>query len=180
MKKILIITHCVIALGLTPMLNAQDTSSFVETSSHSALTGLFRSVWANLKSINPSQKESARSEAVYNAGMRGAESTDTLFQLYWKNDLSRDQQFQAELLKFSLAQTKMDRGELEAAVETFNEFLQEFRESALRPNALIGKSISLAAIGQTEQSLITVRKFIEENPRHPLVGDARKIIEELS
>lgn len=162
------------------MLNAQDTSSFVETSSHSALTGLFRSVWANLKSINPSQKESARSEAVYNAGMRGAESTDTLFQLYWKNDLSRDQQFQAELLKFSLAQTKMDRGELEAAVETFNEFLQEFRESALRPNALIGKSISLAAIGQTEQSLITVRKFIEENPRHPLVGDARKIIEELS
>ena len=180
MKKFLIITHCVIALGFMPVLNAQNTTSFVESSSNSALTGLFRSVWVNLKSLNPMQKESAKPELVYNAGMRGAESTDTLLQLYWKNDLSQDQQFQAELQKFGLAQTKMDRGELEAAVKAFDEFLQEFEQSALYPNALFGKSISLAAIGQTEQSLITIRKFIEENPRHPLVGDALKVIEEIS
>ena len=180
MKKFLIIAQCVIALGFTPLLAAQGTGSFVETSSNSVLTGFFRSVWANLKSFNPSQKESANSEAVYTAGIRGAEATESLLQPYWKNDLSQDQQFQAELQKFSQAQVKMDRGELAAAAEAFDEFLQEFGQSSLCPNALFGKSISLAAIGQTEQSLITIRKFIAENPRHPLVGDARKIIQELS
>ena len=180
MKKFLIIMQCVIALGFTPMLGAQGSSGFVETSSDSVLTGFFRSVWANLKSFNPSQQESAKSEVVYTAGIRGAEATDTLLQPYWKNDLSRDQQFQTELQKFSQAQSKMDRGELEAAVLAFDEFLREYEHSALCPNALFGKSISLAAIGQAEQSLITIRKFIAENPRHPLVGDARKIIQELS
>ena len=180
MKKFLVIAQCVIALGFTPILSAQNTSGFVETSSNNVLTGLFRSVWANLKSFNPSQKESARSEAVYTAGIRGAEATDTLLQPYWKDDLSQDTQFQAELQKFGLAQVKMDRGELAAAVEAFDEFLQEFAQSSLCPNALFGKSISLAAIGQTEQSLITMRQFIAENPRHPLVGDARKVILELS
>ncbi|MDH3387271.1 MAG: hypothetical protein OEN02_05135 [Gammaproteobacteria bacterium] len=179
MKKIIVIIHCVIAIALASPLNATDKTSFVENSSHSVFTGLFRSVWAHLKSLNPSQKESARSGTLYSAGIRGAESTDTLLRPYWKNDLSRDQQFQSELHKFSLAQTKLDRGELEAAVKSFDNFLLEFEQSALRPNALFGKSISLAGIGQTEQSLITIQRFIEENPRHPLIKDARLIIGEL-
>lgn len=179
MKKISIIVPCLIALTLTSPVNAQDTTTLVEANSHNALTGLFRSVWAHFKSFNPSQQESANSETVYNAGIRGAEATDSLLQPYWKGDLSRDQQFQAELQDFNLAQTKLDQGNLDAAVGLFDDFLQKFGQSALRPNALFGKSISLAGIGKTEQSLTTIRQFIEENPRHPLVKDAKLVIDEL-
>ena len=43
--------------------------------------------------------------------------------------------------KFRQAQSKMDRGELEAAVLAFDEFLRENEQSALCPNALFGKII---------------------------------------
>ncbi|MDH3221551.1 MAG: tetratricopeptide repeat protein [Gammaproteobacteria bacterium] len=179
MKKIFIILYCVSAITLLPSVYADDKTSFVEGSSHNVFTGLFRSVWAHLKSYNPAKKESARSEILYSAGIRGAESTDTLLRPYWKDDLSRDQQFQSELHEFSLAQTRLDRGELEAAVNSFDHFLQAFEQSSLRPNALFGKGISLAGIGKTEQSIITIKQFIEENPRHPLTRDARLVIDEL-
>lgn len=179
MKNVLITICCLTALTLGTPMHAQDTTTVVESSSHSIFTGLFKSVWARLKSFNPAQKESAKSRAVYTAGIRGAESTDTLLKPYWKDDLTQDESFQAELQKFSLAQIKMDQGDLEAAVQSFDGFLQEFAQSALRPNALFGKSLSLAGIGQAEQSRATMQQFVEENPNHPLVDDARRVIDEL-
>jgi outer membrane protein assembly factor BamD (BamD/ComL family) len=110
------------------------------------------------------------------AGSRGAETTDTLLKPYWKADLTRDENFQAELEKFSLAQYKMDKGDLEAAVDLFDGFLSQYKRSDMRPNALFGKSISLANIGQREQSLAVMRQFVDENPNHPLVEDAKQVI----
>ncbi|TNF87102.1 MAG: tetratricopeptide repeat protein [Gammaproteobacteria bacterium] len=179
MKKILIVVPCVVALTLVSPTNAENTAIIVETNSHNVFTGLFRTVWAHFRSLNPSQKESARSEILYTAGIRGAESTDTLLQPYWKGDLSQDRQFQAELQNFDLAQAKLDQGDLEAAARLFDDFLQQFEQSALRPNALFGKGISLAGSGKNEQSLSAIRQFVEENPRHPLVKDARLVIDEL-
>ena len=133
-----------------------------------------------MKSLSPATRDSARSKAIYTAGIRGAETTETLLKPYWKDDLTRDENFQAELQKYTLAQLKMDQGELEAAVASFDAFLADFGESNLRPNALFGKSISLAGIGQNEQSLATMQQFVDENPSHPLVNDARMVIDELS
>ena len=73
----------------------------------------------------------------------------------------------------------MDQGQLEAAVRSFDDFLQQYGDSALRPNALFGKSISLAGIGQTADSLAAMRQFVDENPSHPLVDDARQVIDNL-
>ncbi len=113
---------------------------------------------------------------VYTVGIRGAESTDTLLKPYWKEDLTQDEKFQAELEKFGRAQLKMDRGELDAAVSSFDSFLDDFAQSDLRPNALFGKSISLAGLGKNEQSLTAMRQFLDENPNHPLQGDAKLVI----
>jgi len=179
MKKILLLTCCLCIPLYTVAVPAQDSTTIVETSSHNIFKGLFRSVWARLKSLSPSSKESANVEVVYTAGIRGAESTDTLLKPYWKDDLTEDDSFQAELQKFSQAQLQMDRGELDAAVKSFDSFLDEFAQSDLRPNALFGKSISLAGLGQNEQSLVTMHQFLEENPNHPLNGDARLVIAEL-
>ena len=180
MKMKLIIIFCALSLGLGTPLIAQDNVIIVnEPESHSVFKGLFRSVWAKLKSLNPTQKQSAKSVQVYTAGIRGAEATDTLLKPYWKNDLTQDEAFQAELKLFSTAQQKMDRGELEPAIKSFDAFLDKYSQSSLRPNALFAKSISLAGLGQDQQSLLAMQQFVAENPNHPLVGDAEQIISEL-
>jgi len=179
MKQILLVICCLcIPLAATPAA-AQDSATIVETSSHSIFKGLFQSVWVRLKALSPSSKETASVDVVYTAGIRGAESTDTLLKPYWKDDLTQDEAFQAELQKFSLAQLEMDRGELESAVKSFDSFLGEYAHSDLRANALFGKSISLAGLGQKEKSLATMRQFVEEYPGHPLYGDALLVIAEL-
>jgi hypothetical protein len=180
MKNILLVICCLCIPVFTAPVQAQDSATIVETKSHSVFKGFFQSVWVRLKSLNPTMKESANSEVVYTAGIRGAESTDTLLQPYWKGDMTQDAEFQAELRQYSLAQLKMDRGELESAVKSYDSFLDAYAQSNLRPNALFGKSISLAGLGETQQSLSTMQLFVSENPNHPLHDDALKIIEQLS
>jgi len=179
MKNILFVLLLIGLPGFAAPLQAQDSTSVVETESHSIFKGLFQSVWARLKALNPSARQTANTEVVYTAGIRGAESTDTLLKPYWKDDLTRDEKFQAELERYSLAQLEMDRGELKSAVASFDGFLDEYAHSDLRPNALFAKSISLAGLGKTQASLQVMRQFIEENPNHPLNADARQVIAEL-
>ena len=176
------IVFCLASALLTGSpLQAQETTRFVETDTqHSVFTGLFKSVWARLKALNPQGQESANAKVVYTAGIRGAEATDTLLKPYWKNDLSQDEAFQAELTSFSEAQSRMDRGNLEEAVDRFDDFLQQYGNSSLRPNALFGKSLSLAGLGKQAESLALMQQFVDENPGHPLVDDARRVIDELN
>ncbi len=180
MKNILLVICCLSIPAFALPLQAQDSAGIVEVESHSVFKGFFQSVWVRLKSLNPTLKESANSEVIYTAGIRGAESTDTLLKPYWKGDLTQDEAFQAELQQFSLAQLKLDRGELESAVKSYDSFLDEYSQSNLRPNALFGKSISLAGLGQTQESLATMQLFVEENPNHPLNADAQMVIRELN
>jgi len=179
MKRLLIIMFCVASITANAPVMALNEATLTESNSHSVFTGLFRSVWAHLKTLNPKQWQSAKSTQTYVAGIRGAESTDTLLKPYWKADLTQDEAFQVELVKFSRAQHQMDKGDLQAAVESFDGFLSEYAHSNLRPNALFGKSISLASIGQSKRSMAVMRQFINENPNHPLVSDAKQVIDSL-
>ncbi len=184
MKNYLLVILSAISLTLSAPLLAQESESnssiVVNEESHSVFTGLFRSVWARLKALNPASKESAKSEQVYTAGIRGAESTDTLLQPYWKDDLSQDEEFQAQLQQFNLAQKQMDQGELDAAAKSFDDFLGQFAQSDLRPNALFSMSLCQAAIGQTDASRSNLQTFIDENPNHPLIEDARQVLASLN
>ena len=179
MKKILIVLLCSFSLAMSVPAIAQNSSIVINEAEHSVFKGLFKSVWARLKTFNPSAKDSARSQQVYTAGIRGEEATDTLLQPYWKDDLTQDESFQAELRKYGLAQGQMDKGELEAAIKSFDDFLSEFGQSDLRPNALFGKGLSLAAIGNNDGSRQTMQQFIDENPNHPMVGDAVQVLDGL-
>ncbi len=180
MKTQPIVICLAIALLAGSPVHAQDSTQFVETQTHSVFTGLFKSVWARLRSLSPQSQQTARSDIEYSAGIRGAEATDTLLKPYWKDDLTQNPEFQAELESFGEAQAKMDQGKLQQAVKSFDDFLQHYGDSALRPNALFGKSISLAGIGRNADSVATMRQFVDENPRHPLVADARKVIDNLN
>jgi TolA-binding protein len=179
MKKLAIILMCITGLLLNAGLYAQD-SAIKETETHNVFEGIFLSIWSKLKSLNPTQKQSAKSTTVYTAGIRGAENTETLLKPYWKDDLTQDPQFQAELEQFSQAQRKLDSGELDLAAKEFDQFLNQYSNSALRPNALFAKGISLAGIGKKESSIASMKQFIDENPNHPLVSDAKLVISELA
>ncbi len=175
---------CTSGLLLNFALNAQDSavqdSAIQVTTTHNVFKGLFLDVWSRLRSLNPSLKQSARSVQEYTVGIRGAESIDTLLKPYWKNDLSQDERFQSELQQFSKAQQKLDKGELEVAERAFGQFLGDYQNSSLRPNALFARAISLAGLGKNEQSVASMQLFIDENPRHPLVKEARQIVSKLS
>ncbi len=176
MKKTLLILCCLGAVAAAPASATQGTTTIVEGPSHSVFKGLFKSVWARLRELSPAQKESASAEQNYTAGLRGAEATDTLLKPYWKNDLTADPAFQTQLKAFSQAQARMDQGELEAAIDAFDRFLENHGDSSLRPNALFGKSLSLAGAGEADAARTAMRQFLDENPNHPLAADARKVI----
>jgi len=155
-------------------VNAQ--SIIKQTETHNVFKGLFLSVWSKLKSLNPHSRQSGKSTVVYTAGIRGAESTDTLIQPYWKGDLSQDKKFQAELKQFTSAQQLMDNGELNDAVKAFDGFINQHASSDLLPNALFSKGICLAGLGKNEQASATINQFVEANPGHPLVEDAKQLL----
>lgn len=180
MKTQPIVICLAVALLAAAPAQAQNSTQFVETESHSVFTGLFKSVWARLRALSPQSQQIARADVHYTAGIRGAEATDTLLKPYWKDDLTQNPEFQAELESFGQAQAMMDHGNLQQAVKSFDDFLQHYGDSALRPNALFGKSLSLAGLGKKADSLATMRQFVDENPTHPLVDDARKVIDNLN
>jgi len=179
MKKLAIMLMCISALLANAGLYAEE-GVIKETETHNVFEGIFLSIWSKLKSLNPTLKQSAKSSTVYTAGIRGAESTDTLLKPYWKDDLTQDAQFQAELEQFSKAQQKLDSGELDKAAMEFEQFLNKYNNSALRPNALFAMGISLAGVGNRESSIASMKQFIDEYPDHPLVSDAGLVISELS
>ncbi len=70
--------------------------------------------------------------------------------------------------------------QIEGVVKSFDAFLGDYAQSSLRPNALFGKSISLAGLGQKDASRAILTQFIDENPNHPLVADAKQVLEALN
>lgn len=177
MKKILILIIPVLLL-----LSGQVTAAQVvikQTETHSVFKGLFLSVWSKLRAFSPHQRQTAKATTVYTAGMRGAEATETLIKPYWKDDLSQDEAFQKELKQFSQAQQLMDKGDLKASAKAFDRFILQYGNSHLLPNALFAKSISHAGLGHKSEAKTTMKQFIELNPNHPLIADARQVIEQL-
>ena len=175
MKKLFI--YGVLAISFLNTIQAQVVIK--ETETHSIFKGVFFKVWSKLKSLNPKQKQSARSNTVYTAGIRGAEATDTLIQPYWKDDLTQDPEFQKELEAFYMAQTKMDQGELKQAITAFDQFTRQYQSSSLLPNALIAKGLSEAVSGQQQSAKISLKAFIDSYPQHPLHKEAVEVLADL-
>lgn len=162
-----------------PAQVAAQSAEIVTQESHNVFEGLFLKVWGKLKALNPTSKQTAQSTIVYTAGIRGSEATDTLLQPYWKDDLTRDEQFLAELAQYNVAQAHMDKGEMEPAVAAFDEFLSQHSGSLLRPNALLAKGLCEAGMGNNNQAKGSLQAFIDENPDHPMTEDARQVVASL-
>ena len=168
-----------LALALMLALPVQAEVTITEKTEHSVFKGVFLTVWARLKAIQPRQRQLARSATVATAGIRGAETTESLLQPYWKNDLSQDPAFQRQIEQFAGAQALMDSGELERAADAFGQFIEHFSSSDLVPSARFSRGVCQAALGDTAAATASIRTFIDNNPGHAMIDDARLVLAQI-
>ena len=70
-------------------------------------------------------------------------------------------------------------GDLQQAVTALNTFLQDYDNSDLKPNAQFALGISQGGMGDIPASKKTLQIFVDDNPKHPLVADAKQVIAEI-
>jgi len=148
--------------------------------SSSTFKGLLYRVWSRLRALNPQLKTNkTRSRSSVTMGIRGSETTTSLIEPYWKGDKTDDPDYITELTRYTEAQQYAEDGDLKKAVAALNRFLQEYKDSDLKPNAQFALGISQGGLGDIPASKKTLQMFIEDNPKHPLVADAKQVIAEL-
>jgi TolA-binding protein len=163
--------------------DSQQTGSqsvVVKAESTSAFKGLLYQMWGRLRALNPQLKTNkTRDRTVATMGIRGTETTTSLIEPYWKGDKTDDPGYINELTRYTQAQQYAEEGDLQQAVAALNEFLQEYKDSDLRPNAQFALGISQGGMGDVVASKKTLQAFVHDNPKHPLVADAKQVITEL-
>lgn len=112
-------------------------------------------------------------------GIRGAETTTTLMNPYWKDDKSDDPAFQKELNEYSAAQSLLEQEKLTEAEGALNTFIKQYPDSALQPNARFALALNYAAQGKQKEGKSGFEQFVKAYPNHPLVADAQKILGEM-
>lgn len=58
-------------------------------------------------------------------------------------------------------------------------FIENHGDSDLKPNAQFALGISYASLGQNKAGIDELQLFVSDNPKHPLITDAKQVIAEL-
>jgi TolA-binding protein len=171
---------CTATVCFADAMQGESQTVVVKTENQSTFKGLLYQVWGRLRALNPQLKTNkTRDRTVATMGIRGAETTTSLIEPYWKGDKTDDPGYITELTRYTQAQQYAEDGDLPKAVTALNSFLEEYQHSDLRPNAQFALGISQGGMGDVAASKKTLQSFIDDNPKHPLVADARQVITEL-
>lgn len=176
--KVLILISLVVFSSVA-LAEMEKEGVAIQAEKKNAFKGLFYSVWNKFKTMSPKNKNVVRKSTV-TMGVRGAQTTSTILQPYWKDDKTSDKKFMQQLEDFAQAQNMADKGEMTSANKAFKDFIVDYPESDLRPNAQFAEAMTMGAMGALAQSSQSFNDFISENPRHPLVKDAEMVIKELN
>jgi len=178
-KLIILSSFFVLNVMLVSQTSFASDKIIEETQTHNIFKGALLSIWSKFKSFNPHNNQVAKSKTVYTAGIRGAESTGTLLQPYWKDDLTNDPKFKQELAEYGKALAHLDKGDLSKANDTLNQFITSFPKSSLKPNALFAQGMSFAGLGKKDNATQVLQSFVSDFPNHPLANDAKIVINEI-
>ena len=186
MKKFFLILLVVLipCTSIVMPVNAADPasdkkSSVVKKENKSVFKGFLYKVWGKLRAISPSSAANRTHRTVATAGIRGAETTSSIISPYWKDDNADDAEYLKELTEFTKAQQMAEEGNLESAITALSNFINEHGDSDYRPNAQFALGISYGGLGKNAESISSLQSFIDDNPKHPLVGDAKAVMSEL-
>jgi TolA-binding protein len=142
---------------------------------------LFNRMWSRLRALSPDTRAgNATGVGTQVAGIRGAESTGTLFKPYWKGDQTDNPDYLAELSALQGAQESAQQGQAAQAVKAYDAFLKRYPDSGLRPNAEFGRSLALASGGSRADAKTGFAAFVKRYPNHPLAADAQEMLASLN
>ena len=181
MKKLVMILSLVLVMPALTVAAEQESDNkqfVVKSEQKSAFKGLLYSVWGKLRALNPT-KTRKRQRSVVTAGVRGAETTESPINPYWKDDKTNDKDYIKELESYTTAQQLAEDGDLNGAVKALSAFLEDHENSDLKPNAQFALGVSYGGLGQNQPSIDAFEAFVSDNPKHPLVADAKHVIAEL-
>ncbi len=168
------------AIAAPEKQNVKDDAVVVRTENQSIFKGLLYKVWGRLRSFNPTAISSRnRNRSVVTAGVRGAETTTSLIQPYWKDDQTGDPEYIKQLQEYTRAQQLAEGGDLQAAIRSLSAFIDTYQDSDLKPNAQFALGLSYGGIGNRQSGVATLEQFLSDNPKHPLAADAKQVIAEL-
>jgi len=184
MKNLSIVLMLVFSVAMPVYAADQDdgvaVDIVVKKESKSVFKGLLYKVWGRLRALNPQLKTNkTRDRSVATMGIRGAETTSSIIEPYWKGDKTDDENYVAELTSYTSAQQYAEDGDLQKAVSALNEFIDDYSDSELVPNAQFALGISQGGLGKVDTSKKILQEFVDDNPKHPLVVDAKQVIAEL-
>lgn len=186
MKKII----CIFLIVLLPNASvvmpvnaagADDASNgavIIKSEDKSVFKGFLYKVWGKLRAISPRQA-TRTTRSVATAGVRGAETTTSIISPYWKDDDSGDPEYLKVLNDYTKAQQLAESGDLPAAVEALSNFIEDHGDSNYKANAQFALAISYGGMGKNAESINAFQAFVDDNPKHPLVEDAKAVISEL-
>lgn len=158
---------------------SQQNNIQVEQQENNVFKGVFYKVWNKFRALSPKQDKEPVKRVTATAGIRGAETTTSSLQPYWKGDRTGDEAFMQQLDAFAHAQSLADQGQLDEAGKAFSQFADAWPDSDLRPNAQFALAVIYGSSGNTSGSIRLFESFIEDHPQHPLAADARSVIEQL-
>lgn len=148
----------------------------------SVFTGTLYKIWYKLRALSPvNHTEMApKKQVIATAGIRGSESTDSLLQLYWKDDRTNDEAFLKEISALNEADSLIENGRLAEGKIALEQFFVQYPGSDLKPNAMLAMALIVSSLGDTQKGISLFKQFIQENPKHPLRTDAENAIKTLS
>lgn len=158
--------------------NAAGTVT-VKSEQQSVFKGFLYSVWGKLRALNPRLSGHNSHRTVATAGIRGAETTTSLINPYWKDDRTEDPDYIRELTEYTKAQQFAENGDLKAAITALSDFIDKHDSSDLKPNAQFALGISYGGLGRNPDAVKMLQSFVNDYPAHPLVSDAKQVIAEL-
>ena len=157
--------------------SAENSSTSLIKSDSNSLKSFFISLWGKLKSVSPKYGRQATGPTIVTtAGIRGAESVDTLLNPYWKDDLSDDPEYKSEVGLFNKGTDLASGGDIENAIIAFEGFLDNYHTSDLAPNAKFALGIAYSEFGEQGQAVRILNNFVEKYQSHVLLADAKQLL----
>ncbi len=146
----------------------------------SAAKRLFSRMWSKLRGyVGRSEQSTMAGGRTLIAGVRGAETTTSGLQPYWKGDRSEDPDYIKEVDTFLDAMELADAGKFEQATGVLNAFSDSYPDSSLDPNVQFALGLVYGQLGKNAEGVAALESFAKRYPEHPLVSDAEELIQVL-
>jgi len=143
----------------------------------SAVKRLFGRMWSKLRGyVGRSEQATMAGGRTLIAGVRGAETTTSGLQPYWKDDRSEDPDYIKEVDTFLDAMELADAGKFEQATGALNAFSDSYPDSSLDPNVQFALGLAYGQLGKNVEGVAALESFAKRYPEHPLISDVEELI----